>query len=271
MAATGMATAGERIDRKPDAQVRTDRAPRIEPRTGALELKLSHHLALKYSERDALRSLEGQERRVAAGEILYLEGDRTDRLQIVASGWLHGSTVIDGGARQILRFYFVGDVAGEGPAAWGRASSTLTAVSGCRLYEVERAMLGRMFRDHPRLACLFYAVAMTEQAAMAQRLTSVGRTDAVCRIGTLLLELRDQLEVVDGDSGSMFELPLTLQDLGDATGLTKTHAGRVLRRLEEDGFLERDGRVLRILDVARFAALVGYRERVGRVLTDWMV
>ena len=240
-------------------------------RPGPLEKTLGHHLTLTYSERDALRGLERFVTRIEAGTQLMREDEQTDRLYVVASGWLHGSVRLADGGRQILRFYFVGDLTAEGPIAWGRASSTLTAVSDCRLYALDRNALGRTFREHPRLASLFYAIATTEQVAMARRLTSVGRTDALHRIGTLLLELRDRLEVVDGESGAVFELPLTLQDLGDATGLTKTHAGRILRKLEDDAMLERDGRVLRILDVEAFARTVGYSRQPGRVLTDWMV
>ena len=243
-------------------------APFAKP--GPLEKTLGHHLPLTYSERDALRALERREVQAAAGDIVMRENEEADRLYVVASGWLHGSVQLADGNRQILRFYFVGDLTGDGPVAWGRASSTLTAVSDCRLYAVDRASLGRTFREHPRLAMLFYAIGAGEQVAMAKRLTSVGRTDALHRIGTLLLELRDRLEVVDGDSGAVFQLPLTLQDLGDATGLTKTHAGRILRKLEEDGMLERDGRMLRILDITAFGQLVGYAGQPGRIATGWM-
>ena len=252
--------------------IETFRPPASAPlaRPGPLEVKLGHHLPLTYAERDALRALERRERFVEPGETVVREGASTSRIYVVASGWLHASTRLRDGGRQILRFHFVGDLMGDGPLAWSKATASLTAVSACVLYEVEPSALARVFRDHPRLAALLYAIGASDQVAMAQRLTSVGRTDALHRIGTLLLELRDQLAIVDGESGSVFELPLTLQDLGDATGLTKTHAGRTLRKLEEDGLLERDGRVLRILDVARFAALVDYAQLPARLETRWM-
>ena len=237
---------------------------------GAFEAKLGHYLALTYSERDALRWLERRERTFEAGSIVVREGEETPLLHIVASGWLHGSKQLPDGGRQILRFYFLGDLTTTFSIAWGVSAATLTAVSRCTLFELPRDALGRLFRDHPRLGGLLYAVSAAEQVAMAERLTSVGRTDALTRVSTLLLDIRAQLRVVDGENGSVFELPLTLQDLGDAVGLTNTHVSRTLKSLEERGLVERDGRVIRIIDVDALARLVDYKDRLTHVATDWL-
>ncbi|HVF93076.1 MAG TPA: helix-turn-helix domain-containing protein, partial [Sphingomonas sp.] len=129
---------------------------------------------------------------------------------------------------------------------------------------------GRLFRDHPRLGALLYAVSASENVAMADRLTSIGRTDGMTRIATLLLDIRSRLRVADGIHGATFELPLTQQDLGDAVGLTKTHVNRGLKALAETGLIERDGRVIRINDVDALSALVDFRDRHGHVATDWL-
>jgi len=239
-------------------------------RPGALETKLGYHLALTYSERDALRWLERRERTYEAGSVVLQEGEETSSLFVVASGWLHGSCEVPGGGRQILRFYFIGDMTTTFSIAWARSAATLTAVSDSTLFELSREALGRVFREHPRLGALMYGVSAAEQVAMADRLTSVGRTDALTRIGTLLLDVRSRLRVVDGEDGSIFELPLTLQDLGDAVGLTKTHVGRTLKALEERELVERDGRIIRIINTEALADLVSFKDRHSDVATDWL-
>jgi len=236
----------------------------------ALELRLSRYLPLTFAERDALRWLERRERRYAAGEVIVHEGEATDQLHVVESGWLHGSVRLPHGERQILRFYFVGDLTTTFSIAWGYSAATLTAVSAATLYEVERDALGRLFRDHPRLGALLYGVAASEQVAMADRLTSVGRTDGLTRVATLLLDIRSRLQLVDGPDEGRFELPLTQQDLGDAVGLTKTHVNRSLKALENTGMLEREGKLIRITDVAGLAAMVGFKDRHSHVATDWL-
>ncbi|NJC34680.1 CRP-like cAMP-binding protein [Sphingomonas jejuensis] len=235
-----------------------------------LEARLAQYLTLTFAERDALRWLERRERALPAGEILIREGEATDRLYIVARGWLHGSVKLKDGGRQILRFYFVGDISTTFSIAWGQSAATLQAVSDTQLFEIEKDAFGRLFRNHPRLGALLFAVSTSEQVAMADRLTSIGRTDGVTRIATLLLDIRSRLRVVDGLDGSVFSLPLTQQDLGDAVGLTKTHVNRSLKALEATGLVERQGRVIRINDVERLAEMVDFKDRHGSVATDWL-
>lgn len=238
--------------------------------TSPLEHRLSQYLALTFAERDALRWLERRERRYAAGEVVVREGEPLDLIFIVASGWLHGSVQLKNGGRQILRFYFVGDITTTFSIAWGSSAATLTAVSACTLFEMPRDALGRLFRDQPRLGALLYAVSASENVAMADRLTSIGRTDGMTRIATLLLDIRSRLRIADNLDDGMFELPLTQQDLGDAVGLTKTHVNRGLKALTETGLIERDGRVIRITDVEALSALVDFRDRHGHVAIDWL-
>ncbi|MFD1951838.1 Crp/Fnr family transcriptional regulator [Sphingomonas arantia] len=240
------------------------------PEESPLEARLSQHLRLTYSERDALRSLERRERLYQAGEIVVQEGEETDKLYVVASGWLHGSVQLKGGGRQVLRFYFVGDLTTTFSIAWGRSAATLTAVSATTLYELPRQAFGRLFRDHPRLGALLYGVSASEHVAMADRLTSVGRTDGITRIATLLLDIRSRLRVTDGIDGATFELPLTQQDLGDAVGLTKTHVSRSLKVLAEAGLVDRDGKIIRINDVERLSQMVDFQDRHSHVATDWL-
>ncbi len=235
-----------------------------------LEARLSQHLPLTFAEREAIRWLERRERRYAAGEVVVRENADLDLLHIVASGWLHASVQLRDGGRQILRFYFVGDITTAFSIAWGFSAATLTAVSACTLFEMPRTALGRLFRDHPRLGALLYAVSASENVALADRLTSIGRTDGMTRIATLLLDIRSRLRLSDGIDGATFELPLTQQDLGDAVGLTKTHVNRGLKALAETGLIEREGRVIRIMDVAALSVLVDFRDRHAHVATDWL-
>ena len=101
-----------------------------------LEARLSHHLDLTFSEREAIRWLERRERSFRARDIVIHEGEVTDSLYIVSSGWLHGSTMLKDGDRQILRFYFVGDITTTFSIAWGQSAATLQAVSDVTLFEM---------------------------------------------------------------------------------------------------------------------------------------
>lgn len=236
----------------------------------ALERRLSQYLSLTYNERDALDWLERRERHVEAGETVLEQDRAAEALFVVGSGWLHSSVTLPDGERQILRFYFVGDLTSACNIAWEYSASTLTAVSDCTLLEVPKSALGRLFAEHPRLAAMLYGLSAAEQVALSDRLTQIGRMDGLTRIATLLLDIHSRLRVVDGLEGSTFTLPLTQQDLGDAVGLTKAHVNRSLRLMEELGLIERDGRLLRIDDVDALSRRVGFKDRHGHVAADWL-
>jgi CRP-like cAMP-binding protein len=236
----------------------------------ALEKRLLQYLPLTFSERDALGWLERRERHFAAGEVVLEQGQQTECLYVVSEGWLHASSRLKDGGRQILRFYFVGDITTSFSIAWEYTASALTAVSECTLYEIPRPALGRVFAEHPRLGAMLYGVMASEHVAMSDRLTSVGRMNGMTRIATLLLDIRSRLRIVDGVDGSVFELPLTQQDLGDSVGLTKAHVNRSLKALQATGLIEREGKIIRITDVNALADLVGFQDRHAHVATDWL-
>lgn len=235
-----------------------------------LERRIAPYLQLTYNERDALDWLERRERSFVAGDIVVAEGGPSDPLFIVGSGWLHSSVRVADGTRQIMQFHFVGDLTTAHSIAWYESAATVTAVSACLLYEVPREAFGRIFAQHPRLAATFFTLAAADHVATCDRLVSIGRTSGMDRIATLLLELRARLRIVDGDEGATFQLPLTQQDLGDATGLTKAHVNRSLRAWEEIGLIVRTGRMICITDVSELSARVGFRDRHAVVATGWL-
>ena len=236
----------------------------------ALTTRLERYLDLTPEERDALDWAERREQRVRAGAQVMKENEPNDHLYIVQQGWLHSSTTLAGGGRQILRFHYAGDLIGTSSIAWSLAANTLTAVSDCIISELSKANLGRIFKAQPRLAGLLYAVASAENVAMSDRLTSIGRTGAVDRLSTLLLDMLARLRTTAGGVVESFELPLTQADIGDAVGLTKVHVNRTIREMERRELIERSGKRIRIRNEAQLAKAVGFVDRYHEIATDWL-
>jgi DNA-binding transcriptional regulator LsrR (DeoR family) len=59
-------------------------------------------------------------------------------------------------------------------------------------------------------------------------------------------------------TGDRFDLPLTQEELADATALTPVHTNRTLQRLRGEGLIKLGGRVLTVLDVARLREAAGF-------------
>ncbi|GGB25378.1 Crp/Fnr family transcriptional regulator [Sphingomonas metalli] len=236
----------------------------------ALTIRLSHYLPLTASEAAAIEAAQGPRRKLIAGEALLDAGGPVDSLFVVQQGWLHSSVRPPVGGRQILSFHYPGDLVDNSSIAWARAPTTLTAVSDCIVSDISKKQLGALLAQHGRIAGLLYAVAAAEAMAMADRLTSIGRMNAIQRLATLILDMLARLRVTAGGVVDSFDLPLTQTDLGDALGLTKVHVNRTMREMEERGMIARNGRRIRICDEAALVGFTGFVDRHATIATDWL-
>ena len=106
---------------------------------------------------------------------------------------------------------------------------------------------------------------MSQDRSLAyDQLSSVGRRSARERIAHLLLELflRSRMRWPGNYLEEMY-LPLTQEDIGDATGLTGVHVNRVLRDLYKEGILGFQYRRLRILNPDKLVDVAGIDPQVA--------
>ena len=87
---------------------------------------------------------------------------------------------------------------------------------------------------------------------------NIGRRDSRSRIAHLLCEFAVRMTAQGLQPQGNFELPVTQEQLADATGLTPVHVNRVLKGLQAEGLIERNRRVIsfphwqRLREVADF-------------------
>jgi CRP/FNR family transcriptional regulator len=233
--------------------------------------RLSAYVRLSEAESLSLAQIEEHERAYRRGAVVIRENEGPRELFIVRSGWLHSSGVLGNGSRQILRFHFQGDLLGMPLLAFSEPPETVTAVTDVVLAPFSREKLGQIISEHPRLGALILGISVAERVALADRLASIGRTSARARVGSLICEIVSRMRRLGavGESGYV-QLPLTQEDIGDATGLTSVHVNRMMRALAEDGIIERNGgNHLRLLDEKRLVADSNYIDRTG-LETGWL-
>ena len=68
-------------------------------------------------------------------------------------------------------------------------------------------------------------------------IANVGRRDARTRIAHLFCEFGLRLQHAGLAEQTGYELPMTQEQLGDATGLTSVHVNRTIKALEADGLI----------------------------------
>ena len=63
---------------------------------------------------------------------------------------------------------------------------------------------------------------------------------------------------ISNRSPEHFELPMTQEQVADATGLTSVHVNRMLQSLRNDGVLAREGRMIHIVDYPRMRRIADF-------------
>jgi CRP-like cAMP-binding protein len=224
---------------------------------------------LSDAERDALDRLEEQDRHFRRGAVVIGENEAPRDLYIVRSGWLHSSVVLGNGSRQIMRFHFQGDIVGLPSLAFADSPETVTAVTDVVLCPFGRERLATLIADHPRIAALLLSLAVADRVTLADRLASIGRTSARARVGALICEIFARMRRLGPVPADGLQLPLTQEDIGDATGLTAVHVNRMMRALVEDGIIVRSGSHVRLADEKRLVSESNFVDRTG-LETGWL-
>ncbi len=237
---------------------------------GSLAERFGRYLPLLDNERRALSALGETERSVPRGTVLRREQSPARELFVVRRGWLFSSMLLPEGNRQILGLHLRGDFAGDTSLPWVNAPFSLTAATDVTVRVVDKTALRGLFEHHPRLGMLMFALAQAERVALADRLASVGRTAARARVAALIVDAFCRLRIIGEPVADGFVLPLTQEEIGDATGLTSVHVNRMMRQLAEDHLIARVGGRIRVLDEARLAALGHHIDRMTEIDTSWL-
>ena len=231
--------------------------------------RLSHYVRLSAGEQDSLERLEEQDRSFRRGAVVISENEKPRDLFIVRSGWLHSSVILGNGSRQIMRFYFQGDILGLPLLAFADSPETVTAVTDVILCPFSRERFAAVISEHPRIAALLLGLAVADRVSLADRLASIGRTSARARVSSLLCEIFARMRRLGTPHHEPIQLPLTQEEIGDATGLTAVHVNRMMRGIVEDGLIERNGNSIRLLDDKRLSSEANFIDRTG-IETGWL-
>jgi CRP/FNR family transcriptional regulator, anaerobic regulatory protein len=231
---------------------------------------LSELVDLTSGERAALVKLEERQRHLRRGAVLQRENEAGGELFILRKGLMMSYVLLDDGSRQILRFLFPGDMLGVSSAIYQEAPETLAALSDCVVSPFDRSALSEMMVVHPRLAAMILVYSQIERVALTDRLAALGRTSAKARVAALMLELRNRLRATDKTITNVFALGLTQEEIGDATGLTAVHVNRMLRQLEDDGMIAREGGRVTIVDERALARAANYVNRYEGLDLGWL-
>ena len=201
-------------------------------------------------EKDMVASVCREIKVVPRRQDIISDGDSPEHLHLLVDGWATRYKILKDGARRITAFMMPGDFCDLHATILCAMDHGIMAITDCKVAYVANEDIDRITRSSATLARAFWRATLVDEAVLRQWLVNSGRRVAVEAIAHLLCELHLRAQLVGLESRDRFNLPLTQEDLADATGLTTVHVNRMLQELRKQGLIEMDRGQLFIPHVA---------------------
>lgn len=208
--------------------------PTLEPMLRKLQLWAN----LDAHQRQALVDLPHTVVRVEKQQTFVREGDPVSHCWLVLSGYCVRTKYVGSGGRQIVSIHMTGDLVDMHNALLGIADHGIQAVTPCKMAKIPMEALRHLSDADPVIKDALWFDTLVDASIFREWVANVGRRDAHTRIAHLLCEFGLKMDAV-GLNQQDYELPMTQDQLADATGLTAVHVNRVLMSLAEQGLIER--------------------------------
>jgi CRP-like cAMP-binding protein len=236
-----------------------DRAP-----DNPLELlarKLETHYPLSPDDRGAVLDLPHKMRRVEPQAYLVREGDVPDRCAVIITGFAFRHKLTGTGSRQIMAINIPGEAVDFQNMYLEESDHNVQMLTRGVVAEIPRHALEEAAKERPALARAMLVATLVEASIFREWVLNIGRRDARSRIAHLLCEFAYRMTTQGLLPDGMYELPMTQEQLADATGLTAVHVNRVLQVLQKEGMIDRDRRMVQFVDWERLQEVGDFSPR----------
>ena len=179
------------------------------------------------------------------------EGDVATHACVLLSGFAFRHKIIGDGGRQICSIHLPGDSIDLQNALLGRADHNVQALTPVETAMIPIEAIRAVGLAHPEVGNALWRDTLIDASIFREWIANVARRDATTRVAHLLCEFGIRLEALGAGEKTNFELPLTQEQLADATGLTSVHINRTLKELEEKGLITRTVRSIAVTDWKR--------------------
>lgn len=170
---------------------------------------------------------------------------------LIVEGFVGRTKVLSDGGRQIMAVHIPGDFCDLHSYFLPRMDHNIEALSRCTIAKVPHTLISDMILKYPHLA-RFLSWDMAVDAAITREwMVGIGRRNASQRIAHLLCEMLIRLEVIGMVRDTSFDLPLTQEQLADATGLSIVHVNRTLQSLRRDNLISSSGSRISVKNPAK--------------------
>ena len=209
--------------------------------------KLAYRRKLSRDDRAALLALPHTVKTLEASHYIVREFDRATHSCVMLAGYSVRHKTVAGGNRQIVAIHIKGEVVDLQNSLLDHADHSVQMLTAGKIAMIPAAEVDRLAFERPNIGRAMWIDTLVDASIFREWIANVGRRDARTRIAHLLCEFSLRLEVAGLGQQSNYQLPMTQEQMADATGLTPVHVNRTLKALQADGLIERsDPRAIRI-------------------------
>jgi CRP-like cAMP-binding protein len=215
--------------------------------------KLQLWVSLSEADTAAVMALPYIERSIDAGHYVVREGDEPQRACLLISGLAFRHKLTGSGGRQIMSIHMKGDLVDLQNSLLGRADHNVQMLTAGEMALIPVEAIRKLAFAHPSVGMAMWFETLVDGSIFREWILNVGRRDARTRIAHLLCEFALRLEAAGLGGPGRYELPMTQEQIADATGLTAVHVNRMLGTLKADGLISRTNRTIEIADWTKLA------------------
>lgn len=212
-----------------------------------------------------LQALEQDARHYPVNTTLTAEGEFSDRLFMLKSGWACATRILADGQRQVLDIFLPGQILGLREMGMRHSLTEFYAMTDALACPFAKQRLTEIFEQSPKLTDLFFLAMAREQSMLIERVTNIGRRNALERLAHFIVEIKVRLTL----RNMPFELPINQSMIGDTLGLSSVHISRTFKQLKTMGLLDHQNGDLHILDLEGLIELSGFDRAYLDTSPEW--
>jgi CRP-like cAMP-binding protein len=210
---------------------------------------------LTAAEGAAIRALPFTLKTMERNHYLVREHELATHACFMLSGYSIRTKIVGTGERQIVSIHFKGELVDLQNSLLEIADHSVQMLTAGKVALIPRQEIVQLTMEWPRIGHAMWLHTLVDGSIFREWVANVGRRDARTRVAHLLCEFSLRLQVAGLGEETQYELPMTQEQIADATGLTSVHVNRTIKGLERDGLIERASpRIIRIGDWRKLAA-----------------
>jgi CRP-like cAMP-binding protein len=201
--------------------------------------RLAHRVNLDAEERAAILALPFTIKVVERAQYIVRERELAKQSCLMLSGYSIRSKVTATGSRQIVAIHMKGEAVDLQNSMLHVADHSVQMLTSGKIALIPREAIVQLTLERPKIGHAMWIDTLVDGSIFREWIMNVGRRDARTRLAHLLCEFALRLKLAGLGQDNYYELPMTQEQLADATGLTSVHVNRIMKLLEAEGLIAR--------------------------------